>query len=98
MDLHDTYTIGYVSASSLNTSLANVHLKNHSLSGGNLRESYEMHIKTATPTMRQLLLHPVNTALKINFPNKNLKLSFMNVAFENYDTKNTTKATEIKNK
>ena len=96
MDLHDTYTVAFTSASSIHPQLANINLKNHALSGSNLREAYEMHIKTATPTMRMLLLQPVNTALKINFPGKNLKIGFQDIAFENYDIKNTTKATEIK--
>ena len=90
MSLHDTYTVGFTSASSINPQLANVHLKNHALSGSQLREAYEMHIKTATPMMRTLLLHPVNTALKINFPNKNIKIGFMDVAFEDYNQKKNT--------
>jgi len=91
MSLHDTYTIGYVSANAIHPQLANVSLKNHALSGSELREAYEMHIKTATPMMRTLLLHPVNTAIKLNFPNKNLKLGFMDVAFEDYNEKKNTK-------
>lgn len=89
-ELHDTYTAGYVSAASIHPQLANIHMKNHALSGSNLREAYEMHIKTAVPTMRMLLLHPVNTALKINFPGKNLKAGFMDVAFEDFNEKNST--------
>ena len=95
ISLYDTYTMGYISASSIHPQLANVHLKNHALSGSNLREAYEMHIKTAVPTMRMLLLHPVNTALKLNFPEKNMKLGFMDVAFEDFNEKNsTTKKTD----
>jgi hypothetical protein len=91
MSLHDTYTIGYVSASSIHPQLANVNLKNQSLSGSNLREAYEMHIKTSTQTMRNLLLHPANVAMKVNFPGKNLKLGFMDLAFEDYNNIKTTK-------
>jgi hypothetical protein len=80
LTLHDTYTIGYVSASSIHPQLANVHLKNHALSGSNLKEAYDMHIRTATPIMRNLILHPINTALKINFSNKNLKAGFMDLS------------------
>ncbi len=93
MNLHDTYTMGFVSASSIHPQLANVHLKNHALSGSNLREAYEMHIKTAVPTMRYLLLDAANTALKINFPHKKLHLGFMDVAFDDY---NPVKSTEKK--
>jgi len=95
MDLHDTYTMGYVSASSIHPQLANVNLKNQSLSGSNLREAYEMHIKTAVPTMRMLLLHAVNTALKINFPKKGLKIGFQDVAFTDYNEKNSTVKKEV---
>jgi len=97
MSLHDTYTIGYVSANSINPTLANVHLKNHALSGSNLRESYEIHIKTVTPMLRQILLHPVNTAIKLNFPAKNLKIGFMDVAFEDYNQKQTTNQAKTDN-
>ncbi len=95
IDLHDTYTMGYVSAKSIHPQLANVNLKNQSLSGSNLREAYEMHIRTAVPTMRNILLNPVNTALKLNFPDKNMKLGFMDVAFTDFAEKNSvTKKTE----
>ncbi len=49
-----------------------------------------MHIKTAVPTMRMLLLHPVNTAIRLNFPKKNMKLGFMDVAFEDFNEKNSS--------
>jgi hypothetical protein len=90
VNLHDTYTMGYISAKSIHPQLANVNLKNQSLSGSNLREAYEMHIKTATPTMRNLILTPVNQCLKINFPTKNLKIGFQDLAFENFNDKNST--------
>jgi len=90
VNLHDTYTMGFISSKSIHPQLANVNLKNQSLSGSNLREAYEMHIKTATPTMRMLLLQPVNTALKLNFPDKNLKIGFQDLAFENFNNKNST--------
>jgi len=95
MDLHDTYTMGFVSASSIHPQLANVNLKNQSLSGSNLREAYEMHIKTAVPTMRMLLLHAVNTAIQINFPGKKLKLGFQDVAFQDYNVKNSTEKKQV---
>ncbi len=75
--LMDSVTIGYVSANSIHPQLANIHLKNHALSGSNLKEAYDMHIQTATPTMRNLLLWPVNTAMKVNWPSSGLKLGFM---------------------
>jgi len=94
MQLSDTYTIGYVSANSLHPQLANVNLKNQSLSGSNLREAYEMHIKTSTPTMRELLLHPVNTAIKMNWPSKNLKIGFMDMAFQDFNKIQSTTKTD----
>ncbi len=75
--LMDSVTIGYVSANSIHPQLANIHLKNHALSGSNLKEAYDMHIQTATPTMRNLLLWPVNQAIRINWPKSGLKLGFM---------------------
>lgn len=96
MSLHDTYTIGYVSANSIHPQLANINLKNHALSGSNLREAYEMHIKTSTPLMRSLLLHPANTALKINFPSKGLKIGFMDLAFEEFNKVKSTDDKELK--
>ena len=95
MDLHDTYSIGYLTSKSIHPQLANVNLKNQSLSGSNLREAYEMHIKTATPMMRNILLGPANAALKINFPNSGLKLGFMDLAFEEYNKNHSTKQGEI---
>jgi hypothetical protein len=99
MELSDTYTIGYVSANSLHPQLANVNLKNQSLSGSNLREALEMHIRCNTPTMRSLLLTPANNAIKINWPDKNLKLGFMDLAFEDYNKiQSTTKQSETTTK
>ena len=91
MSLHDTYTIGYVSANAIHPQLANVNLKNQSLSGSNLREAYEMHIKTATPTMRNLLLHAVNTGIKLNFPDKKIKVGFKDMAFDDLNPVKDTK-------
>lgn len=91
ISLNNTYTAGYASSVSLSPELANIHLPNHSLSGSNLREAYEMHINTAAPTMRLLLLDAVNTAIKINFPKLGLKLGFQDVAFADYADKNTVK-------
>jgi len=94
MDLHDTFSAGVASAVSLNPQLANMHLKNHALSGSNLREAFDMHIAVATPTMRNLLLNAANVALKINYPKSGLKLGFMDTAFEDYNPIKTTKKVE----
>jgi len=91
LSLHDTYTLGYVSASSINPQLANVHLKNHALSGSNMKEAYDMHIQTYTPILRNLILHPINTALRINFPDKKLKAGFMDIAFDDTSKKPAVK-------
>ena len=91
IDLHDTFTMGVISAFSLHPQLSNIQQKNHALSGSNLREAYEMHIATSTPIMRELLLHAVNTAIKINFPSKNLRVGFQDVAFNDYNKIQTTK-------
>lgn len=94
MELNDTFSLAYVSSNSINPLLANLHLKNHALSGSTLREAYEMHINVSAPNMRALLLKPVNRAIKLNFPAKNLKLGFMDLAFSEYNNKQTTKKTE----
>ena len=86
LDLWDTATVGFVSANTVHPQLANINLKNHALSGSNLVEAYNMHILTATPTMRNLLLSPANTALKVNWPSLGLKLGFMDSFLTNKHT------------
>jgi len=87
MSLHDTATVAFVSASSIHPQLANIHLKNHALSGSNLVEAYNLHIKTATPVMRNIILNPINIALKANFPKKNLNVGFMDIELMSEKTK-----------
>ena len=86
LNLWDSATVGFVSANSVHPQLANINLKNHALSGSNLVEAYNMHILTATPTMRNLLLAPANTALKVNWPGLGLKLGFMDSFLTNKHT------------
>ena len=87
LSLSDTYTMGLVSASGLNPQLANVHLKNHALSGSNYSEAYNGHILTNTPTIRNLILYPVNFAIRQNWPEKRVKLGFYDTILEDTSSK-----------
>lgn len=86
LDLNETASAAYLSSLGLNPQLGNINLKNHALSGSNLVEAYNIHISIATPMLRQLLLAPVNTAIKLNWPNSRWCLGFQDVIFANTQT------------
>lgn len=92
--LWDTATVGFTSSNSLHPQLANINIKNQALSGSNLVEAYNMHILTAAPTMRNLLLYAVNNALRVNWPNLGLKLGFMDSFLTNKSTGNDIQQTK----
>lgn len=90
INLYDIASTAFIAAKSMNPQLANIHLKNHALSGSELSEAYEGHIKTHAPMMRELLLYDVNLAIKLNWPNKKIKVGFIDQIFENQKPKTKT--------
>ncbi len=76
LDLHDSYSVAYTSALGISPKLANLNLKNHALSGSDVKEEYEKHIRTTAPRIRNKILSPVNAAIRANWPKKRLKIAF----------------------
>ena len=77
------------SAMQVQPSLACVQLGDKLSSGSEVLNSYNLHMQTRTQIPRKVVLAAMNTALKVNFPNLDVRAEFENVLLVHQDKDKT---------
>jgi hypothetical protein len=72
LELYNETNQAITSAMQVQPSLACIQLGQKMSSGSEILNAYNLHVRTRTPIIRHLALSPINTALKINYPNKKI--------------------------
>lgn len=80
LQLYNDCNQALTSAFQVQPSLASIQLGNKMSSGSEVLNAFNLHVKTRTPIARQIILNPINSALRINFPNTKAKVVFKDIA------------------
>ena len=86
-----------IASAHLDPSLSNIQISGKLSSGLDKLIAFNIHQLVSTPTPRRLILSPVNEAIRINWPNKDIKIGFHDTQLE-YAQKAVTNTNEEEKK
>ncbi len=80
LQLYNDSNQALTSAFQVQPALASIQLGNKMSSGSEVLNAFNLHLKTRTPIAREIILNPINAALRFNFPNTMAKVVFRDIS------------------